>query len=74
MKILAYTLMLSCYAAAAATGGDSREMNRDRFVICSQFVIEDPDPSMVGESPQHCCRFVKRTRDCQFGEWNDHSS
>ena len=74
MRILAYTLMLCCCAAATATGGDSREMNRGRLIICSQFVIEEPGPTTVGESPQHCCRFANRIHDCHFVEWDDQDS
>ena len=74
MKILAYVVVLCCYAAGAATGRDLREMNRDRFIICSQFVIEDPEPVMVGKNPQYCCRLANRMHDCHFGEWNGQDS
>lgn len=71
MKILAYTVMLCCCAGGAASGGDSQEINRNRIIICSQFVIEDPGPTMVGQTQPYCCRFANRMHDCHFGNWSD---
>ena len=70
MKLLAYTLMLCCCAAATAAGGDSREMNRDRLIICSQFVIDDPDYTMIRDATPRCYRFPNRIRDCHVNPWD----
>jgi hypothetical protein len=71
MKVLAHAVMLCCYAAASATGGDSREMNHDRLIVCSQFVIEDPDSTMSRDATQYCCRFANRIHDCHVDEWGE---
>jgi hypothetical protein len=71
MKNFACLLMLCCSAASSAAGGDSREVNRDRHVICSQFVIEDPDPTMARDATRYCCRVANRIRDCLIGDWDE---
>ena len=71
MKIFVYTLMLCWYAASSATGADFREMNRDRLIICNQFVIEDPDPAVIRQPPLSCCRFGPRGHDCHVLEVDD---
>jgi len=71
MKIFAYALMMCWYAASSANGADSWEMNRDRLIICSQFVIEDPDPGMIRSATPDCCRIARRIRDCRVGEWDE---
>jgi hypothetical protein len=71
MKILAYALMLCCYVASSAIGGDSREMNRERLIVCSQFVIEEPDLTMVRDATRYCCRFSNWAHDCHLNDWDE---
>ena len=73
MKILSYSLMLCCCAAVSAAGGDSREMNRDRLIICRQLVIEEPDQTMIRDITQPCCRVANRIHDCHVGEWDQYN-
>jgi hypothetical protein len=71
MKILAYSLIFCCYVASSATGGDSREMHRERVIVCSQFVIEEPDPTLARDATQYCCRVANWIRDCHVDDWNE---
>jgi len=71
MKILVCSLMLSCFAVFSATGRDSAEMLRDRFIFCSQFVIEDPDPAIIRDSTRYCIRFGQRIHDCHVHYWDE---
>jgi len=57
MKIVICSLLLSCCAVSSTIAADSREMFRNRLVVCSQFVIiedpvvvEDLDPAIVWAS------------------------
>jgi hypothetical protein len=64
MKIVC-VLVLTCSFADSAWAEDAAEMLRDRLIICNQFVIEDPYPTVIPDSTQYCCRTVTRTRDCR---------
>jgi hypothetical protein len=70
MKSLVCSLTLYCYAAFPAIGGDSSEMLRERLLFCSQFVIEDPGPTITHNSERYCCRFANRGHDCHIVDWD----
>ena len=55
--------------AQAATGRDSKEALRDQQAFCSQFVIHDPDPSVVLGQMRDCCAFSRNVHDCQMYDW-----
>src|SRR5579859_3279319 len=50
------SLGLNCLALGAAIAGDAAERLRDRFIFCSQFVIEEPAPPVFWDSARDCCR------------------
>jgi hypothetical protein len=58
--------MLGCCVDSSAFGRDTNEKLRERFVFCSQFVIEDPGPVVVLDSTHDCCRFATRIYDCRL--------
>jgi hypothetical protein len=64
MKILVSTLMLSCLIAVSAFAGDSEEILRERLILCSQFVIEEPGTAIPGTT-RYCCGFANRIPDCR---------
>ena len=79
MKMLVYSLMLSCFAGSSAIGADSREMLRDRLILCSQVVIEHPYTAIFRDFTgfrdlTDCCRLSSRVhgtrvRDCHIYDW-----
>ena len=66
MKNLVCLLMLCCCAAPSAFGRDTAEKLRERFIFCSQFVIEDPGPVVVQDNTHDCCRLAKPVHDCRL--------
>jgi hypothetical protein len=70
MKILVYSVMLIGFASVSAAGGESPEILRDRLILCSQFVIEHPYPTIVADfsDSTECCRHAKRGRDCHVSD------
>ena len=72
MKVVIALLVLSYSAvASAAIARDAKEMNRDHLTLCSQFVIQDPDPSIVllNNYMRDCCAFSQNIRDCHMYDW-----
>jgi hypothetical protein len=59
------TLLLICFAASLANAGDSRGMLRDRLLFSSQFMIEEPDTTLIRDF------FAD---DCCFNSQMSHSS
>jgi hypothetical protein len=67
MKALIPLLILSnLIVASAAVARDSKDALRDNLAFCSQFVIHDPDPSVVLNHMRDCCAFSQNIRDCQM--------
>jgi hypothetical protein len=67
MKIVVSLLAVSLLIfAQAATARDSKEAFRDHQAFCSQFVIHDPDPSVVLSQIGDCCAFSRNVHDCQM--------
>jgi hypothetical protein len=66
MKIVICSLMVSCFAALPAKGGESPDMFRDRANVCNQFVIEHPYPPISPEfwDSTECCGYNKRGHNC----------
>jgi hypothetical protein len=66
MKILACSLLLSCFAALSAEAGDSNEMLWDRLILCRQFVVEHPYPAIFPDfrDSTACCHNSHEVRDC----------
>jgi hypothetical protein len=69
MKIFICSLLLSCSAVSSGSAGVSDEMLRDRLVLCGQFVINDPDPLIIRDVTDDCCRSGNRIRDCHVHDW-----
>jgi len=70
MKIFAHVPLLCLCAASSATCADSWEINRERYLICSQFVIERPASILIHDATKGCCRVANRIRDCHVHEWH----
>ena len=67
MRAVIPLLVLSnLVVASAAIAGDSKEVLRDHLAFCSQFVIQDPDPSIVLDYMHDCCAFSQNIRDCHM--------
>ena len=73
VNILICSLGLSYVALGAAMAGDAAERLRDRFIFCSQFVIEEPAPPVIWDSARDCCRLGRRLHDCQLRDPNENS-
>ena len=71
MKILVFSMVLSCVSAVLASAGDSAEMLRNRIIFCNEFVIEHPYPAIVLEDTRNCCRKANRLRDCRVNDWDE---
>jgi hypothetical protein len=67
MKVVIPLLVLSnLVVASAAIARDAKEVFRDRLAFCSQFVIQDPDPSIVLNYMHDCCALRQNIRDCHM--------
>ena len=56
MKILICKLLLSCSAVSPVIAGDSWAMLRDRMLFSGQFVIEEPDTTLIRDLfADDCC-------------------
>jgi hypothetical protein len=70
MKVIVPLLVFSALVfAQAAIARDSKEALRDHQTFCSQFVIHDPDPSVVLSQMRDCCAFSRSVHDCQMYDW-----
>ncbi len=67
MKVVISLLVLSnIFGVPAAVARDAKETLRDRVEFCSQFLIHDPDPSVVLNQMRDCCSFSRNVHDCQL--------
>jgi hypothetical protein len=67
MKVVIPLLVLSnLVVASAAIARDAKEVLRDHLAFCSQFVIQDPDPSIVLNYMHDCCALRQNIRDCHM--------
>jgi hypothetical protein len=67
MKVVIPLLVLSnLVVASAAIARDAKEVLRDHLAFCSQFVIQDPDPSIVLNYMHDCCALSQNIRDCHM--------
>jgi hypothetical protein len=55
--------------ASAAIATDAKEVLRDHLAFCSQFLIQDPDPSIVLNYMHDCCAFSPNIHDCHMYDW-----
>jgi hypothetical protein len=70
MKVAFALLVLSSsIIASAAIARNTKEKLRDNLAFCSQFVVQDPDPSIVLNDILDCCAFSQNVRDCQASDW-----
>jgi hypothetical protein len=70
MKVVFALLTFSALVfAQRATARDSKEVLRDYQAFCSQFVIHDPDPSVVLNQMRDCCAFSRSVHDCRMYDW-----
>jgi hypothetical protein len=70
MKVVIAVLVLSSFiVASAATARDAKDHLRDDLTFCSQFVIHDPDPTIVLNHMRDCCAYSRNIRDCRMYEW-----
>jgi hypothetical protein len=65
MKIVVPLLVLSSIIGPQAVAGDSTEALRKARTVCDQFVIQDPDRSILNEL-RDCCFPRNRVRDCKL--------
>jgi hypothetical protein len=56
------TLLLSCFAASPANAGDSRGMLRDRLLFSDEFIIEEPDTTLLRDFFADDCCFNSQMR------------
>lgn len=70
MKVVISLLVLSNLIVASAVAKDAKEVLRDNQVFCSQFVINDPDPSIALNHTRDCCAFGQNIRDCKMYDWS----
>jgi hypothetical protein len=67
MKVVIALLVLSNLVVAPdAIARDAKEMVRDHMAFCSQFIIQDPDPSIVLNYMRDCCAFSQNIHDCHM--------
>jgi hypothetical protein len=52
--------------APIAIATDVKEVLRDHLAFCSQFVIQDPDPSIVLDYMHNCCALSQNVHDCHM--------
>jgi hypothetical protein len=70
MKVVIPLLVSSnLVVASAAIATDAKEVLRDYLAFCSQFLIQDPDPSIELNYFHDCCAFTHNIRDCHTYDW-----
>ncbi len=69
MKILIALIAVTLLFASAASARNARNMLRDEIAFCSQFVISDPDPTVVLDFMRECCAYSRNIHDCRIYEW-----
>jgi hypothetical protein len=70
MKVVFPLLVLSASViASVAVARDGRAMLRDHLAFCRQFVIHDPDSSIMLNHMRDCCAFSWNVHDCQMYDW-----
>jgi hypothetical protein len=52
--------------ASAAIATDAKEVLRDHLPFCSQFLIQDDDPSIELYYSHDCCTFIQNIHDCHM--------
>ena len=53
--------------APVAIATDVKEVLRDHLAFCSQFLVQDPAPSIA--HTYDCCAFSQNIRDCHIYDW-----
>ena len=67
MKIVCFTLMLSCLTTVSAFAGNPEEKARESLVYCDQFLIEEPGPVVIPYlRVEHSWSGPQRSRMCQY--------
>jgi hypothetical protein len=66
MRIFACSILLGCFVPSPGSATVPEEKLRERLIVCSQFVIDDPGPAVIREFADDCCRPVNRIRDCHL--------
>jgi hypothetical protein len=69
MKAFIALIAVTLLFASAANARNARDMLRDEIAFCSQFVISDPDPTVVLEFMRECCAYSRNILDCRMYEW-----
>jgi hypothetical protein len=64
MKIVTCALLPSCFAVSPAIAGDSRGMLRDCVHFGGQFVIEEPDTTLLRDFFGDDCCLNSQMRHC----------
>jgi hypothetical protein len=64
MRIFICTILLGCFAPPPGSATVPEEKLRDRLIVCSQLVIDDPGPALIREFADSCCRPGNPIRDC----------
>jgi hypothetical protein len=60
MRIVVCALLVGCLTASQAVARDSRGMLRDRMTFSGQFIIEEPDTSLMRDLFADDCCFSDR--------------
>jgi hypothetical protein len=61
MRVVICALLLSCFSVSPAIAGESRGMLRD-LLFSGQFVIEEPDTTLIRDFFADDCSFDSRMR------------
>jgi hypothetical protein len=69
MKIFIALIAMVAFFASAASARNAHDLLRDEIAFCSQFVIIDPEPTVVLEFMRECCAYSRNIRDCRMYEW-----
>jgi hypothetical protein len=69
MKTFIALIAVVLFFASAASARNARDMLRDEIAFCSQFVISNPDPTVVLDFMRECCAYSRNILDCRMYEW-----
>jgi hypothetical protein len=69
MRIAICSILFGCFIPTSGSARVSEEIHRDRLILCSQVIINDPAQAIIQNLADDCCYSGDRIRDCHLYDW-----
>jgi hypothetical protein len=69
MRIVICSILLGCFIPPWSSATVLQEIHRDRLILCSQVIINDPAQAIIENLADDCCNSGDRIRDCHLYDW-----